>query len=188
MMRSLKILLLVAGLLATLGCTNVSSKTSSNSDDRRSAGTQLEDTAIETTAMARINEKYKNTVQITVTSYNRFVLLTGDATTSQAKADIEHIIRAVPNVKKIANEISVGGLTSSSIRRNDSSITSTIKSDLNMNQTIQAGTIKVTTEKGIVYLLGFVTHAEARVAAEIASTIIGVQKVMRVFEYIDQAE
>lgn len=187
-MRSLIILLLAAGLLTALGCTNVSTKGSSSSDDRRSAGTQFEDNAIETKAMALINEKFNNTVQVTVTSYNRFVLLTGDATTTQAKTDIEHMIRAVPNVKKIANEISVGGLSSSSIRHTDSSITNTIKSDLNMNQTIQAGTIKVTTNKGVVYMLGFVTHGEARVAAEIASSIIGVQKVMRVFEYIDQAE
>lgn len=136
--------------------------------------------------MSRIQEKYKNKALITATSFNRFVLLTGDATSKETKENIERIVYSVPNVKQIADEITVGGLSSSSTRNADSSISKDIKSDLNINKSLRPGTIKVTTEKGVVYLLGLVTHAEAKIASEIASTTFGVQKVVRAFEYIDQ--
>ena len=180
-MRSLNFLLLVFVLVAGQGCVAVNN----SAVDRRSAGTQLEDDSIETKAMANIKEKYKDTVQITVTSYNRFVLITGDAPSEEIKTGVERIVYSVLNVKKISNEISVGALASPAIRRADSSITHDIKSALSRNKSIQSGTIKVTTERGVVYLLGLITHADANTASEIASTTSGVQKVERSFEYID---
>ena len=180
-MRSLSFLLLAFILVAFQGCVAVSNTTV----DRRSPGTQLEDESIETKAMANIKEKYKDTVQITVTSYNRFVLITGDAPSEEVKSGVERVVYSVLNVKKIANEVSVGAFASPAIRRADSGITRDIKSGLSRNKTIQSGTIKVTTERGVVYLLGLITHADAKTASEIASTTNGVQKVVRVFEYID---
>jgi osmotically-inducible protein OsmY len=135
--------------------------------------------------MLRIQEKYKDKAQITVTSYNRFVLITGDAPNEDTKSNIERVVYSVPNVKKIANEVSVGALANSSLRRTDSNISHDIKSGLSNSKSLQSGAIKVTTERGVVYLLGLVTHAEANAASEIASTSSGVQKVVRVFEYID---
>jgi osmotically-inducible protein OsmY len=180
MMRSLIVLLLAAVLLAAQGCALVTGKVSSGSTDRRSSGSQVDDDKIEDTAMTRIHEKFKNTAQVTVTCFNRFVLLTGDATTKETKEAINRIVYSVPNVKQIANEIAVGGLSSSSTRHADATISSDIKTELNLNKSLQSGTIKVTTDKGVVYLLGLVTHAEAKTASETASTILGVQKVMRV--------
>ncbi len=187
-MRSLIVLLLAAVLFAAPGCAIVSGKMSSGSSDRRSSGSQVDDDKIESTAISRIREKYKATALVDVTCFNRFVLLTGDATTKETKVGIERIVYSVPNVKQIANEVAVGGLSSSSTRRADAGITKDIQTELNVNKSLQSGTIKVVTDKGVVYLLGLVTHAEAKTAAETASVILGVQKVVRAFEYIDQAE
>ncbi len=183
MMRYLNILLLAAVLVAVQGCTGVATRVGAN--DRRSAGTQVEDDTIETKSMARIQEKYKDAAQVTVTSYNRFVLITGEALSEDIRSNVERVVYSVPNVKKIANEVVVGALSSSSSRRTDSGISSDIKYGLNKNKAIQAGTVRVSTDRGVVYLLGLVTHAEANAASEIASTTPGVQKVVRVFEYID---
>jgi osmotically-inducible protein OsmY len=49
----------------------------------------------------------------------------------------------------------------------------------------KADHVKVVTENGVVYLMGLVTRAEADAASDIASTTANVQKVVRVFEYID---
>jgi len=43
----------------------------------------------------------------------------------------------------------------------------------------------VVTENSVVYLMGLVKREEANDATEIARTTSGVQKVVRVFEYID---
>jgi osmotically-inducible protein OsmY len=166
--------------VAVQGCVNGVS----NSVERRSPGTQLEDESIETKAVANIKDKYKESAQITVTSFNRFVLITGDAPNEEVKAGIERIVYSVLNVKKIANEVSVGALSNPSVRRTDAGITRDIKSSFNRKQ-LSSGTVKITTERGVVYLLGLVTHADADAASEIASTANGVQKVVRVFEYID---
>lgn len=180
-MRYLNVLLIVAALIAVQGCAVGGSKAM----DRRSSGTQLEDETIENKSITRIQEKYKGAVQVTVVSFNRKVLITGDALSEEIKTDIQRIVRAVPNVKDTANEIIVGTLSSSSSRRTDSGITSEIKSRINKNKSIQAGTIRVVTDKGVVYLLGLVPHDQANAASEIASTASGVKKVVRVFEYID---
>jgi osmotically-inducible protein OsmY len=184
-MRSLNVLLLAAMLVAAQGCSMASKMTASSSEDLRSKGTQVDDDTIETKAMTRVQEKYKDSTQITVTSYNRFVLITGDAPTEEVKTAILHIVQSVPNVKDVSNEISVGRLSSSSIHHSDAATTREIKSELGKDKSLRAKAIKVTTDKGVVYLLGLVTHAEAKTASEIASVANGVQKVVRVFEYID---
>jgi osmotically-inducible protein OsmY len=185
MMRYLSLCLLLFFVTAGFGCSSIAARVSAGSGDRRTAGTQVEDDAIESKSMSRIQEKFKDTAQITVTSYNRFVLITGDAANEDTKTNIERIVYSVPNVKKIANEVSVGALANGSIRRTDASMSREIKSELNKNKSLQSGAIKVATERGVVYLLGLVTHAEANVASEIASTTNDVKKVLRVFEYID---
>ena len=43
--------------------------------------------------------------------------------------------------------------------------------------------MKVTTEAGVVYLMGIVTEQEAADAVEIARTTGGVRKVVKIFEY-----
>ena len=180
-MRLINLILLATVLVMLQGCVGVAS----NVVDRRSQGTLVEDETIETKSMAGIKEKYKDSAQITITSYNRFVLITGEVPSEDFKTGIERIVYSVLGVKQIANEIHVGGMPNPSVHREDSSISRDIRSSLSRNKSIRSGTIKVTTEKGVVYLLGLVTHADANTASELASTANGVQKVVRVFEYID---
>ncbi len=185
-MRLIKYLLLAATLSAFLGCAEyrVSSKVGENTADIYSAGMQGIDDAIESKSMERIQEKYKAS-RIIVTSYNRRVLVIGDAPTANIKDDIEHIIRAVPNVQEITNEITVGMLSKSISHRIDARITGNIKYNLGRNKAIKAGVVKIATSRGVVYLLGLVTHAEANAASDIASTTPNVKKVIRAFSYID---
>jgi osmotically-inducible protein OsmY len=180
-MRYLNVLLLAAVLVGVQGCAGVANKAA----DRRSAGTQLEDDTIEKKSEARIQEKYTDAAHVNVTSFNRFVLITGETLGADMKNDVERIVRAVPNVKDIANEIAVGQLSTSAVRRTDAGIVSSIKSRIGKNKAMQSGTVKVVADKGTVYLLGLSTHAEAAAASEIASTTNNVKKVVRVFEYID---
>ncbi len=156
------------------------------SDDRRSLGAQTEDKSIDLRAGSRIGDRFGDKVHINVTSYNRNVLLTGEAPDAAIKTQIEGIVREIPNVRGIVNEIQIAGVSSYTARANDSYLTSKVKARfIDNDSSFSANQIKVVTESGTVYLLGLVTHKEDEAAVEIARTTGGVQRVVRVFEYIE---
>ena len=155
-------------------------------NDRRSVGAQTEDTEIDVRGESRINDRFGDKVHINVTSYNRNPLLTGEASDAATKAQIEKIMREIPNVRGVVNEIQIAGVSSYSARGNDSYLTSKVKARfIDNGGSFSANQVKVVTEGSVVYLLGLVTLKEAEAAVEIARTTGGVQKVVRVFEYIE---
>ena len=157
-------------------------------DDRRSVGAQTEDKEIDVRGESRINDRFGDRAHINVTSFNRNVLLTGEAPDAAAKAQIEKIVREIPNVRGVVNEIQVAGVSSYTSRGNDSYLTSKVKARfIDTSGGFSANHVKVVTEGSVVYLLGLVTRKEAEAAVEIARTTGGVQKVVRVFEYIVEA-
>ena len=153
-------------------------------EDRRTVGTVTEDQGIELKAANRINDKFKDS-HFNLTSYSRMVLITGEAPDAAAKAEIERIVRAVENVRGVYNEMAIAGRTALSARANDSYITSKVKARFVDQQKFNPVHVKVVTEAGVVYLLGMVKRKEADDAVEIARTTSGVQKVVKLFEYLD---
>jgi osmotically-inducible protein OsmY len=153
--------------------------------DRRTAGTMAEDEGIEAKASGRIRNRFGDGPNISVTSYNRSVLLTGQVADAQTKSEAERIVRGVENVRTVLDELTVGSITSFSSRSNDALITSKVKARFLDAQKFNVLNVKVVTENGTVYLLGLVSKQEANDASDIARTTSGVQKVVRVFEYID---
>ena len=153
--------------------------------DRRTMGTITEDEGIELKAANRIGERFRDGAHFNVTSYNRMVLLTGEVANAAAKAEAEKIARAVENVRGVHNELQVAGNSSLSARANDSYLTSKVKARFVDAQKFNPFHVKVVTENNVVYLLGLVKRQEANEATEIARTTGGVQKVVRIFEYLD---
>ncbi len=153
--------------------------------DRRTTGTYVEDEGIELKAGNRISEKYKDTAHVNVTSFNRHVLITGEAPNEEAKADIAKIVASITNVKAVSNELAVSGKAGLTSRGSDTIITGDVKVRFFDNKIFQPDHVKVITENGTVFLMGLVYHKEADAAAEIASTTSGVQRVVKVFEYLD---
>jgi osmotically-inducible protein OsmY len=152
--------------------------------DRRTVGTVTEDSGIELKASNRISDKYRD-AHINITSYNRMVLITGETATNAAKLEIERIARAVENVRGVYNEVAVVGNSSLTARTNDSYLTSKVKARFVDAGKFNAVHVKVVTEAGVVYLLGMVNRQEADDATEVARTTGGVQKVVRLFEFLD---
>ena len=153
-------------------------------EDRRTVGTVAEDEGIELKASSRIRERFKDP-HVSVTSYNRMVLLTGEAPDAATRNGVEKIARAVENVRAVHNEIAVSGNTALSARANDSYLTSKVKARFIDQQKFNVLHVKVVTEANVVYLLGLVKRKEADDATEIARTTGGVQKVVKLFEYLD---
>jgi osmotically-inducible protein OsmY len=94
-------------------------------------------------------------------------------------------VRSNPKVRAVQNELVVGPVTSMSSRTNDTVLTSKVKSRFVEAAKFQINFVKVVTENGTVYLMGIVRREEGDAATEIARTTDGVQRVVKVFEYIN---
>lgn len=154
-------------------------------DDRRSAGTQFDDKAIGIRATDLLNEKIGNQGHIVATSYNRQLLLTGQVPNEALREQAEQIARSIPNVKQVSNALTVGFSTSMATRTHDTYLTSAVKARMLGDRQYDAAHIKVITENGVVYLMGLVSRREAEAAATDAASTRGVEKVVKLFEYID---
>jgi osmotically-inducible protein OsmY len=188
MMRKLTgftVLVLAASLLQgcfPLAVTGVGSA-ALMATDRRTAGTYIEDEGIEWKALGRTRERFPG-AHVNATSFNRRVLLTGEVPNEEAKREAEAAIRGIENVKEVTNELQVAGASSIASRGNDSLITSNVKVRMVNNGRFSPQHVKVVTEAGVVYLMGLVSTQEGDAAVEIARTTSGVNRVMKVFEYI----
>ena len=154
-------------------------------EDRRTAATIFEDQTIEIKAKRKINNKYKNNSNVSVTSFNRFVLLTGETYSDDIKNDIAFEVATITNVRNIQNEIIIKAKRSSFDTSNDAFITTKVKTNLIKNKNVHAHLIKVVSSSGIVYLMGMVTQEEADLAANTAASTKGVRKVIKIFEYLN---
>ncbi|GAB1234557.1 hypothetical protein UT5_09510 [Ferrigenium sp. UT5] len=176
-------LCVLAGSL--LGCAQVNRLDAPAAHERRSDAALQDDRNIEYTAAQRIAEKYRQHIRVNVTSFNHFVLLTGQVPDEMTKAGIERIVAGVDRVKGIANELGLARENQDGIRTSDSGISGDVRARLRAYPALPLDHIRVYSEAGSVYLLGIVKRAEADAASAIASTTYGVRKVVRVFEYLD---
>lgn len=152
--------------------------------DRRTLGAQTDDQAIELKATSLISEKLPAAKGVSTTSYNRKVLLTGQAPDAASKARVQEMIAALPNVRGIQNEIVIGPRASMGTISSDAALTARVRAAFIGERDLPSEAFKVVTEAGVVYLMGLVTRAEADRASQIASRVSGVTRVVTVFEYL----
>jgi osmotically-inducible protein OsmY len=187
--RSAVALLSALNVLLLQGCVPVvigaaAAGTALVATDPRTTGSQVDDEVVEDKISYTVNERFKGDFHVNVTSYNGVVLLTGEVPAEAAKADIESIARTTPKVRAVQDELVIGPPTDLNARSNDTLITSKVKTRFVEANKFQINHVKVVTERGVVYLMGLVRRDEADAAAQIASTTSGVQRVVKVFEYL----
>jgi osmotically-inducible protein OsmY len=156
--------------------------------DRRSTGAQLDDQTINVRSAIVVSEIIGERGHVNASSYNRVVLLTGEVPTEADRAKVEAAVAKVENVRAVLNELAVMPNSSLSQQANDTLITGKVKASFVDTKDLQVASIKVITERGVVYLMGRVTEAEATLAANVTRSVSGVQKVVKVFEIITAAE
>ncbi|NJM32050.1 MAG: BON domain-containing protein [Limnobacter sp.] len=177
---------LLSGCLAAVGVGAATAV--SSAADRRTVGTQVEDNTIHLKVTATVQDKWSDNLHVNATVYNRKVLLTGEVPDQATASEIGRLVTNIPNVQGVINELQVAGISALTARSNDAFITTKVKAALLDAQDVGAATFKVTTEAGVVYLMGLVTAREADRATDIAATQSGVRKVVRVFELISEEE
>jgi len=120
---------------------------------------------------------------ISVATFNHIMLLVGQAQTAKLRNTAFNLASKIKGVQRIYNEITISGSTSMVQRSDDVWLTTKIKSAMLMAKGLHSSQIKVVTESGTVYLMGLVSHAQAKLATNVARRISGVRKVIKVFQY-----
>ena len=156
--------------------------------DRRTLGAQTEDKSIALKGEMAVAKITGEQGHVNVTSYNRKVLLTGEVKDEAMKAAVEREVRGIANVVAVVNELEIAGPSSYTSRSSDALITTKVKASLVDMKTISANSFKVVTERGNVYLMGLVTQREGNIAADVAKGVSGVQRVVKIFEYISEED
>ena len=170
------------GAVGAAGVAGVATAT-----DRRSTGTVVDDEVIELKAIAalRRNTDIAPASHVNATSYNGILLLTGETPNEEMRGRITALVEKIHKVRRVQNELAIAAPSSMLSRSSDAIITAKIKTALGRHSFEIAARTKVVTENGVVYLLGLVRRGEADVATGIARKIGGVQRVVKLFEYID---
>jgi len=165
-------------VLGTVGAAMVA-------NDRRTAPAQLEDETIELKANKLIGDvdSLNNHTNITVISFNRTLLMIGQAPNAMLKDQAVKLMQKVENVNRVHDQIRISNPTSLSTRTHDTWLTTKIKASMANDNSFAYSHIKVITENSEVFLLGLATQEEATKATEITRNIDGVTKVTKAFEY-----
>jgi len=187
--------LLLAAVLATSlsGCTALflggAATTIGVIHDRRSAGTILDDRTIELTIYGRIanDPQLARGANISVSSYNNVVLLSGQVIDPGQRQRAQDIAANAANVRRVFNELEVAPPANWSNTGTDALISSMVKGSLFQVQGLadfDPTRVKVVTDRGTVYLMGLLRPEEADAVTATVRRVNGVQRVVKLFEYI----
>lgn len=187
-------LLCAVSTLAATGCAplligGAAVGTATVMTDRRTAGSIVSDEVIEKRVLYEITQALNNDKHhITVTSYEGRVLLTGEVGSAADRRAAQQIASMSSDVKNVINELAVMDVTSVGTRLSDSMLATKVRTAIIGTDKVSLNQMKVTVDRGIVYLMGVVTAQEAQRTAKRASEVSGVKKVVTVFSVVSQAE
>ncbi|RRJ85356.1 BON domain-containing protein [Aestuariirhabdus litorea] len=154
---------------------------------KRTTGRLVSDETIETIALVNIDKAdpgFKQT-RISVVSFDGTVLIVGQVPNERLKGIAGDTVRNVRDVKQVYNELEISGPISLVAATSDNWLTTKVKAKMLGDESVPSSRIKVVTENGTVFLMGRVTNAEANRAVELVRTTYGVQRIVKVFNYIN---
>ena len=158
--------------------------------DRRSAGTVIDDQDIlfRAITMREQDERLNQQANVNIDVYNLQVLLTGQAENMQVVEEFRQRVAAIPRVRNVFNEVTVGAESTWSEATADAYLTSRVNValfDVHL-EGFDPTRVEVTSSLGSVYLMGLLTPTEADAVTEAVRFVSGVKRVVKLFEYIDQ--
>jgi len=168
-----------------VGCVSITGK----DPGLRTPGVWIDDEVIERMAARRIDDADERLAisHVNVVSYDGVVLLTGQVEDQELRDLAERSIREITKIRKIHNEIQIGGAISLFARGNDNWLQTKVKAQLLVDADTDGSRIKVFVEDGIVYLMGVVPRAQADAAVAAARDVFGVHRVVKVFDYLESS-
>ncbi len=190
-MKLLRLSVLTVLLLQLYGCAVLLVGGAATSgyivaQDRRTAGTMLNDQRIEVRIKDYLTQDKEmlEATHLKVRSYNGIVLLAGETTRADYAQRLNDYAKAETHVREVRNELQIGEPSEMAYRRNDVALTSRVRSRLFSDGDVRSAAVKVTVSQGTVYLMGLVTRDEADLAVETVRQVEGVQRIVRIFEFV----
>lgn len=155
--------------------------------DRRTTGAQADDQVMELNVARQIKgyldkSPYANNSTVSVTSYNRQILLTGIVPNEQARLEVERIARSQQAARNVFNHITLSGSRGAGNVVDDSWITSKVRAMLLKPQGFSPNHVKIVTYDGTTYIMGILTPQEQAAVSHQVSTTAGVHKVVTLYE------
>lgn len=185
-LRGINILLLIVLPLLLTGCMNMAMSGASAVYNQHNIRKKFKDNYTTFQAYRRFNDNPKTfkDANISVTTYNRQVLLTGQAPKIWQRTRAEEIIRQLPDVQRVYNFVAVASPSSTLTRISDAWLTSKVKAKIIASDQLDATQIKVVSENGTVYLMGVLQPQDADEVVRLASETEGVESVVKIFTYV----
>ena len=156
--------------------------------DRRSTGTQADDETTEWRARNRLPAIWRERGNVNFTAYNRRLLVSGEVPDERAKDEIGALAAALDGVQKVHNELRIGPVSTVGERADDVLMSSRIKARLLDQKVVSSDHVKPVSERGVVFLMGIVSDAEAQAAIDVVRTTAGVVKVVSLFEILPASD
>lgn len=178
--------LLTASLLLAGGCATNSASNQSHYGQRTNDVQAIDDTIEDQVAKALAHADARlGDARIRAHSFNGAVLLVGQVPSEELLEKAGQVAEKLRAVDTVHNELSVAARLPARQRLTDTWLTTNVISQLATNDHIDSSKLKVTTENASVYLMGIVSRQEAERIVAAVSSVAGVQRIVKVFEYLD---
>ncbi len=153
--------------------------------DKRSFKTISKDkqASMKATKSIQNQKDLREKARVKVTVFNGVGLIVGSVTSKEEKAEVGELVASTPNVRRVYNELVISDNKNTLPNLSDTWLSSKVRTNLLLKPGLQSANIKIITQGGTVFLMGMVSQKQASVAANAASQISGVKKVVKVFEY-----
>ncbi len=142
---------------------------------------RLLDRSIEHTAKINIyglQENLQQNSRLSVDSFNSEVLLTGEVPTEAIKLQIEQVLKSMPDVRQVYNELEVSVARGYSSTVQDGYITSKLLAKVAASDGVRSSQIKAVTNNGIVYIIGRMTPTQQSNLIDIANNTVGITELV----------
>ncbi|MCU4676669.1 BON domain-containing protein [Catenovulum sp. 2E275] len=188
-MKFFKLLLIGFALTQLTACAvavfaGAAGTTAVVASDRRDVDTQVADHELEKGIQHKLNHDPAIAKQshVTVVSYNKNVLLVGQAPTDFLLDKIVKMATEDPNLADLYNEVRIAENSSTAQRTQDTWLTTKLKTRMLADKELDGHQVKIITENGEVFLMGKLTEHEQKIAVTIARNMSGVKRVIDIFE------
>lgn len=142
---------------------------------------RLLDRSIEHTVKINVyglQENLQQNSRMSFDSFNSEVLLSGEVPTDALKVQIEKVVRSMPDVRQVYNELNVSVAKGYSSTVHDGYITSKLLAKVVANDGVSASQIKAVTNNGVVYIMGRMTPTQQSHVIDIANSTVGITELV----------
>jgi len=177
---------LVMTSLAITGCTTNYLTNSTNGTygvpvTERTIPQRLLDRSIEHTAKINVyglQENLQQNSRMSIDSFNSEVLLSGEVPTEALKSQIEQVIKSMPDVRQVYNELIVSVARGYSSTVQDGYITSKLLAKVAASDGVKSSQLKAVTNNGVVYIMGRMTPTQQSNLIDIANDTAGITELV----------